>query len=321
VKRLDRSEIVAGACFAAPLVEDLRRVQMVQYAGASGDYNPLHTDEVYATRVAGYPTVFAHGMLIMGMVGRVLGVMIGEDRLREFGGRFIAQVWPATRSTSRFGVESVTAGGEVGLPCRLPTSARRSSSTAPPWPFWKSNRGGTHEIRHRGPRHARANARSSALPRRDDLSRRLRRARGRRLEIGEIDGVCMSASDLNDGRAISTMTLTGSTGSLGKNEIRVCNDSLAGTDDRRCRARVGGRRAPCRLQLEQAQRCRPRGDLAAADGAGLPSRSRFHPGAIVALRESADSGRPQVLEAIESEPVDVAVAMVLGGTRSRPVRS
>ena len=44
------------------LVEDLSRTQIVQYAGASGDYNPLHTDDLFTKEVAGYPTVFAHGM-------------------------------------------------------------------------------------------------------------------------------------------------------------------------------------------------------------------------------------------------------------------
>ena len=39
----------------ASLVDDLKRTQIVQYAGASGDYNPLHTDEMFATKVAGYP--------------------------------------------------------------------------------------------------------------------------------------------------------------------------------------------------------------------------------------------------------------------------
>ena len=45
-----------GDTHTARLVEDLKRTQIVQYAGASGDYNPLHTDEIFTTKVAGYPT-------------------------------------------------------------------------------------------------------------------------------------------------------------------------------------------------------------------------------------------------------------------------
>ena len=60
----------------------------------SGDYNPLHTDEVFATEVAGYPSVFAHGMLTMGMTGKMLTDYVGDGRLTEFGVRFTNQVWP-----------------------------------------------------------------------------------------------------------------------------------------------------------------------------------------------------------------------------------
>jgi acyl dehydratase len=83
------------------LVEDLTRTQIVQYAGASGDFNPLHTDEVYATQVAGYPTVFAHGMLTMGMTARVLTDWVGDGRLLRYGVRFIKQVWPGDALTAR----------------------------------------------------------------------------------------------------------------------------------------------------------------------------------------------------------------------------
>ena len=73
----------ASATTSAVVVEDLSRTQIVQYAGASGDYNPLHTDEVFATQVAGYPSVFAHGMLTMGMTGRMLTDLVGDGRLTQ----------------------------------------------------------------------------------------------------------------------------------------------------------------------------------------------------------------------------------------------
>ena len=63
---LKASQLRAGDTYDEVVVDNLTRTQIVMYAGASGDYNPLHTDEVWATKVAGYPTVFAHGMLTMG---------------------------------------------------------------------------------------------------------------------------------------------------------------------------------------------------------------------------------------------------------------
>jgi acyl dehydratase len=94
------------------LVEDLSRTQIVQYAGASGDYNPLHTDDLFTKEVAGYPTVFAHGMLTMGMTGRMLTDLVGDGRLLSFGGRFTSQVWPGDDLTATATVEAVNAGDE-----------------------------------------------------------------------------------------------------------------------------------------------------------------------------------------------------------------
>ncbi len=91
---LSAANISVGDSHSDVLVEDLKRTQLVQYAGASGDYNPVHTDEKFVTEVAGYPTVFAHGMLTMGMTGRLLTDWVGDGRLTNYGVRFVSQVWP-----------------------------------------------------------------------------------------------------------------------------------------------------------------------------------------------------------------------------------
>jgi acyl dehydratase len=91
---LKASDLTVGHTHKARLVEDLKRTQIVQYAGASGDYNPLHSDEIFTVQVAGYPSVFAHGMLTMGMTGKMLTDYVGDGRLTKFGVRFTSQVWP-----------------------------------------------------------------------------------------------------------------------------------------------------------------------------------------------------------------------------------
>jgi acyl dehydratase len=89
------------------VVDNLSRTQIVQYAGASGDYNPIHTDEVYTTNVAGYPSVFAHGMLSMGMTSKMLTNFVGDGRLTKFGVRFTRQVWPGDTLTAKATVEAI----------------------------------------------------------------------------------------------------------------------------------------------------------------------------------------------------------------------
>src|SRR5256885_7602862 len=104
---LEAADLSIGQQFETVVVDDLKRTQIVQYAGASGDYNPLHTDELFATKVAGYPSVFAHGMLTMGMTGRVVTDLVGVEGLLKFGGRFTSQVFPGDTLTVRATVESV----------------------------------------------------------------------------------------------------------------------------------------------------------------------------------------------------------------------
>jgi len=104
---LSASSLSVGDTHAEVVVEDLKRTQIVMYAGASGDYNPIHTDEVFATKVAGYPTVFAHGMLTMGLSGKMLTNYVGDGRLTKFGVRFTSQVWPGDTLTSTATVEAL----------------------------------------------------------------------------------------------------------------------------------------------------------------------------------------------------------------------
>ena len=71
----------------------LTRTDLVQYAGASGDFNPMHHDDVLAQK-AGLPSVFGHGMFTMGMLGKAITDWVGVGNLRSFSVRFTKQTWP-----------------------------------------------------------------------------------------------------------------------------------------------------------------------------------------------------------------------------------
>lgn len=94
------AELKVGDRQEAQVVRELSRTQIVMYAGASGDYNPLHTDEVYATKVAGYPSVIAHGQLTMGVTAKLVTNWIEDGELTGFGVRFARQVWPGDTLTA-----------------------------------------------------------------------------------------------------------------------------------------------------------------------------------------------------------------------------
>jgi acyl dehydratase len=101
------ADVKVGDTKSLVVVDDLTRTQIVQYAGASGDYNPLHSDDRFTKEVAGYPSVFAHGMLTMGMTGRVLTDWFGVEGLASYGVRFVKQVWPGDTLTATATVTAV----------------------------------------------------------------------------------------------------------------------------------------------------------------------------------------------------------------------
>ena len=74
-------------------VGPITRTDLVRYAGASGDFNPNHHDEIYAIQ-AGFDKPFAHGMLQGGYLARLLSEWLGPDSFKNLKIRFSAQAWP-----------------------------------------------------------------------------------------------------------------------------------------------------------------------------------------------------------------------------------
>lgn len=99
----------------APVVSHtLTRTDLVKYAGASGDFNPMHTDEV-AAKEAGLPSVFGHGMFSMGLLGRAVTDWAGAGNLKVYGVRFTKQTWPGETLSTRIVVsgKEETAEGKI----------------------------------------------------------------------------------------------------------------------------------------------------------------------------------------------------------------
>ena len=105
---LQASALRPGDRYEEVVVDNLSRTRIVMYAGASGDFQPLHTDETYATAM-GFRGTFAHGMLTMGLAGKALTHYVGDGRLLRYGARFLAQVWPGDTLTTRLTVTQVRA--------------------------------------------------------------------------------------------------------------------------------------------------------------------------------------------------------------------
>ena len=71
----------------------LTRTDLAMYAGASGDFNPMHHDEVKA-QASGLPSVFGHGMFSMGFLAAAINDYVGVGNLTAYSVRFVKQTWP-----------------------------------------------------------------------------------------------------------------------------------------------------------------------------------------------------------------------------------
>jgi len=93
-------DVTENAAIPPFVVENLTRTDLVRYAGASGDFNPIHHDQTFAEK-AGNPTVFAHGMLNAGFLSKCVTDYVGRENLRKFRVRFATRVWPGDSITCK----------------------------------------------------------------------------------------------------------------------------------------------------------------------------------------------------------------------------
>ena len=82
---------------------ELTRTDLVMYAGASGDFNPMHTDEVKA-KEAGLPSVFGHGMFSAGLLATAITNYVGIGTLKRYKVRFAKQTWPGETFQTKIAV-------------------------------------------------------------------------------------------------------------------------------------------------------------------------------------------------------------------------
>ena len=87
------NNINVGDAMPAFTSDPVTRTHMVRYAGASGDFNPLHHDDTFV-KIFGMPRVISHGMLIMGITGRAVTEWIDDKYIRKFSVRFAGMTEP-----------------------------------------------------------------------------------------------------------------------------------------------------------------------------------------------------------------------------------
>src|SRR6478752_3898711 len=116
-RALDYDDVSAGD--AGPAISHpLTRTDLVMYAGASGDFNPMHHDEV-AAQQAGLPSVFGHGMFTAGLLATAITDYIGIGNLTSYRVRFTKQTWPGEVLTTTVTVREKRPGNEVVLDCSV----------------------------------------------------------------------------------------------------------------------------------------------------------------------------------------------------------
>lgn len=115
------TSITVGTTLPDLKLPPVNRTTLALFGGASGDHNPIHVDIDFA-RAAGQPDVFAHGMLSMAYLGRLLTNWVPQQALRSYGVRFVAITQVNDRVTCQgMVVEKFEAEGETRVRIELST--------------------------------------------------------------------------------------------------------------------------------------------------------------------------------------------------------
>lgn len=126
-KEIFFDDINVGDAMPVLVKDPVTNVQLVKYSGASGDFNPIHTDPD-AAKAAGLGGTIAHGMLIMGFVGQAITDWIPKKYLKKFGVRFAGMTRPGDIVTVTGKVtEKKETGGEKRIVCEVYAKNQKDS--------------------------------------------------------------------------------------------------------------------------------------------------------------------------------------------------
>jgi acyl dehydratase len=118
-KYIDFNQLQIGDSLPLFTKESITKGQLVRYAGASDDFNPIHTDDD-AAKKAGLEGVIAHGMLVMGVVGQAITKWTQKRYLKKFGVRFKGMTYPGDVITVTASVEKKESmDGELKVVCSI----------------------------------------------------------------------------------------------------------------------------------------------------------------------------------------------------------
>jgi acyl dehydratase len=110
-------ELEVGDSLPSVEKDPVTKTQLVRYAGASGDFNPLHTDDAVAQK-AGLKGVIAQGLLIMGFVGQAITGWVPKCHLKRFQVRFKGMTFQGdTISVSATVAEKISEGENLRIVC------------------------------------------------------------------------------------------------------------------------------------------------------------------------------------------------------------